>query len=76
MNTLPVINMTMTGQNIKRLRKDAGMSVRQLQDIFGFGTPQAVYKWQQGESLPSVDNLIALASVLHVKVDDIIVVNK
>ena len=45
---MPVIDMMKTGQNIVLLRKRAGLSVRDLQDAFGFGTPQAIYKWQQG----------------------------
>lgn len=47
MVNLPTIDMTGTGQNINRLRKQAGLSVKDLQDIFGFATPQAIYKWQQ-----------------------------
>ena len=73
MVNLPVIDMIRTGQNIGRLRKQAGMSVRDLQDIFGFATPQAIYKWQQGAALPTIDNLVVLAAVLQVRVDDILV---
>lgn len=47
MVNLPVIDMIGTGQNIERLRKQAGLSVRDLQDVFGFATPQAIYKWQR-----------------------------
>ena len=70
---LPVIDMIGTGQNIARLRKQAGLSVRDLQDIFGFATPQAIYKWQQGVALPTIDNLVVLAAVLQVRLDDILV---
>ncbi len=73
MVNLPTIDMTGTGQNINRLRKQAGLSVRDLQDIFGFATPQAIYKWQQGVALPAIDNLVVLAAVLQVRVDDILV---
>lgn len=69
----PVIDMVRTGQNISRLRKQAGLSVRDLQDIFGFATPQAIYKWQQGVALPTIDNLVVLAAVLQVRMDDILV---
>ena len=65
--------MAKTGQNIIILRKKAGLSVRDLQDAFGFGTPQAIYKWQQGLALPTIDNLVALATLLGVTIDDIIV---
>ncbi len=73
MVNLPVIDMRRTGQNIGRLRKQAGLSVKDLQDIFGFATPQAIYKWQQGAALPTIDNLVVLAAVLQVRVDDILV---
>lgn len=70
---IPTIDMVRTGQNINRLRKAAGVTVRDLQDVFGFATPQAIYKWQQGAALPTIDNLVVLAAVLGVKIDDILV---
>ena len=73
MVNLPVIDMIGTGQNIARLRKQAGLTVRDLQDVFGFATPQAIYKWQQGVALPTIDNLVVLAAVLQVRLDDILV---
>lgn len=72
---LPTIDMVATGNNISRLREQAGMSVRDLQSIFGFATPQAIYKWQNGISMPTIDNLIVLSVVLNVKVEDIVVLN-
>jgi len=48
MFTMPTIDMVATGRNIMRLREAAGLNVRDLQDIFGFATPQAIYKWQHG----------------------------
>ena len=73
MNTLPVIDMTATGINISRLRKNAGLSVRDLQNIFGFSTPQAIYKWQRGLAMPTLDNIVVLAAVFGVTIDDILV---
>ena len=75
MVNLPTIDMIKTGQNIATLRKQAGLSVRDLQDIFGFATPQAIYKWQQGVALPTIDNLVVLAAVLQVRMDDILVID-
>lgn len=73
--TIPTINMTATGSNINRMRIEAGLSVRQLQDVFGFTTPQAIYKWQHGTAMPTLDNLIILSEVFHVHMDDIIIRN-
>lgn len=67
--------MTATGQNITRLRKDAGLTVKDLADIFGFTTPQAVYKWQHGVAMPTLDNLVVLAAVFGVPMDEILVVD-
>ena len=67
--------MVATGQRISDLRTAAGMSVKDLQDVFGFGTPNAVYKWQRGLALPTVDNLVVLSEVFGVPIDDIIVVD-
>ena len=71
---MPVIDRTLTGQNISNIRKQRGRTVKELQSIFGFATPQAIYKWQQGAALPTVDNLVVLAAVFGVPVDSILVV--
>ena len=71
---MPTVNLTMTGANIRAIRKQRGLSVKELQDIFGFATPQAIYKWQQGVTLPTVDNLVVLASVFGVPMEKILVI--
>ncbi len=71
--SFPVIDPVATGENILRLRKERGLTVRDLQAYFGFEQPQAIYKWQYGKSLPSVDNLYALSSLLEVPMNDILV---
>ena len=76
MYAMPTIDMVATGKNIERLRKNAGISVRDLQDVFGFGTPQAIYKWQHGTAMPTIDNLVVLADILQVRIDDILVVER
>ena len=73
MNRIPVIDVAKTGLNITRLRVNAGLTVKDLQDIFGFNTPQAIYKWQRGTALPTVDNLVVLAAVFGVRLDDILI---
>lgn len=75
MITIPAIDMAATGRNIARMRENAGLTVRDLQDIFGFATPQAIYKWQHGTAMPTLDNLVALALIFGVPMDDIIVVD-
>lgn len=69
----PVIDLQATGANILRLRKEAGYSVRELQQYLGFEQPQAIYKWQSGAGLPSVDNLLALSELFQISINDILV---
>lgn len=69
----PVIDPIATGKNILALRKEKGLTVRDLQEYFGFEEPQAIYRWQYGKTLPSVDNLYALSAVLGVPMEKILV---
>ena len=67
------IDLKATGENITRLRNASGMSVKEVQKKIGFSTSMAVYKWQYGRTLPTVDNLVRLADLFNVKMDDIII---
>lgn len=72
---MPTINIKATGNNIMKMREKAGLTVKDLQEIFGFATPQAIYKWQNGLAMPTVDNLVILAAVFGCKIDDLIIVD-
>ena len=69
----PVIDLEATGQNIRRLREEKGLSVRELSGLLSLSDVQAVYKWQRGETLPSTDNLVALSKFLDVPIDRILI---
>lgn len=73
MVNVPKIDMAETGINIANLRKQKNISVKALQKMLGFNTPQAIFKWQRGDSLPTLDNLVILAEIFGVKIDDIVV---
>ena len=73
LKTFPVIDLGATGNNIRRLRMERGLTVRELQSYFGFEEPRAIYEWQKGESLPTVDNLYALGTIFEVPMDQILV---
>lgn len=75
MLNIPTVDLIKTGENITNMRKEAGMSVKDLQEMFGFGTPQAIYKWQQGAALPTVDNLVVLSVIFGKTIDEILVLD-
>lgn len=70
--TYPIVDLTATGRRIEELRKANGLSVIELSEIIGV-TIQAIYHWQYGMKLPTIDNLVVLASVFGVTIDEIVV---
>ncbi|MBR4146229.1 MAG: helix-turn-helix transcriptional regulator [Lachnospiraceae bacterium] len=65
-----------TGDQIKKLIKENGYTVKDVQGAMGFENPQAIYKWMAGRTLPSLDNLIILSRMLHTKTEDILVIDE
>ena len=76
MKRFPVIDMKATGQNIKELRISRGYTVKDLQEYLGFEEPQAIYKWQRGENLFSIDHLFALAKLFEVPIEEILIMRE
>jgi transcriptional regulator with XRE-family HTH domain len=72
MTNLPIINMHATGENIKKFMRKNGYTVIALQEALGLATKQAVYKWLNGDTLPSIDNLLALSTLFDVRIEDIL----
>lgn len=70
------IQLDLTGKRIRELLNENGYTVRDVQGAMGFSSPQAVYKWLSGQTLPSVDNLVVLSRILHTSIDSILVVDE
>lgn len=71
---MPMIDTVATGKNIKDMATKHGMRAQDIQTVFGFGTPQTVFKWFRGATMPSIDNMVVLAKIFNATVDDILVV--
>lgn len=71
---MAVIDAKRTGARIGALRDAAGLDNAAIADAMGFTTRNAVYKWLRGDALPTLDNMLILADLFGVKIDDIIVV--
>ena len=69
----PVIDMCKTGENIKHLREERSISVAALQEYLGLASQQAIYNWQRGTCLPTVDHLCALSHLFSVPMDNILI---
>ena len=71
----PVLDLTATGAKIKTIMKQKGISARELQLIMDFPYVQTIYNWFAGKNMPTIDNLVVLAQILGVTMDDLVVTN-
>ena len=69
----PIIDMVETGKMIKQLADKEHISVQEIQDVCGLSSFQAVYKWLNGENIPTVEKLEKLAILFKTDIDDILV---
>ena len=76
MCTTTRIDLIETGRRISDLRRQKDLSIKEMQYALGFNTPQAIFKWQRGDSLPSIDNLVVLAEIFDTTIDDILVISR
>ena len=70
---MATIDMIATGANIKKIMKANKIKVVEMADIMGFNTPQAIYKWFRGDSMPTIDNMVIMADIFNTTIDKIIV---
>ena len=72
MCTFPSIDPVATGLRIKELRIEKKLKVEQISSFMGFESEQAVYKWQRGDSLPTLDNMVALSRLFETPIENIV----
>ena len=68
--------MIATGANIKNMMRARNIKVKDVQDVCGFGTPQAIFKWMRGDCMPTIDNMVIIADMFDCAIDDIVVVDR
>ena len=69
----PVLDLAATGTKIKSVMKDKGITARELQIIMDFPYVQTIYNWFAGKNMPTIDNLVVLAKILAVPMDELVV---
>jgi transcriptional regulator with XRE-family HTH domain len=76
MFSMPVIDVKATGANIKAIMKMKGFKIADVQARCGFNTPQAIFKWLRGDAVPTIDNMIIIADMFGVTIDQIVIIKK
>ena len=59
------------GEKLKIYRTGLGLSQEKVAELVGVSR-QAVTKWENNQAAPSTENLIALASLYHVSLDELV----
>ena len=73
---MAVLNMVATGANIRALMAAAGVTAAEVAQMLGLTTANAVYRWMNGTSVPSIDNLLLLREILGTGIDEILVTDR
>lgn len=58
-------------ENLKSIRKQAGMSQEQLAEKLGVSR-QAVTKWETGAGIPDIENIMAISALFDISIDELL----
>ena len=74
--SIPVIDVPATSKRLKELRESLNITVAQIQKLLGMENPQSIYTWENANEkyLPRLDNLVTLAKLYKVSLDELIVI--
>jgi len=68
-----VLDMKLTGYLLSVMIRKRGYTVGEIQKELGLSCPQPVYRWINGQTMPSIDNLYKLSTILGVHMDDLMI---
>lgn len=70
------IDAAATGANIRRLIARKGITTFQLSQRLGLTTPNVCYRWYTGETMPRIDNLVLISSIVGCELGELIKVRE
>ena len=75
---VPVIDIEETSKKLKSMRVQHDISVAEMQKLFAMENPQSIYNWENPDkkTLPCIDNLVILAKLYQIPVDDLLVIQQ
>lgn len=71
--SVQVIDTKQTGSRIKEMCKERNVAPNELKERMQFTSVTPIYKWWEGKSVPSLDNLVILAKVLETSIESLLV---
>lgn len=71
-SSFPVIDKMKTGKRLRLLMKWNAITPADIMDYLNLTCVQTVYRWLNGQNIPSVDHLYALSQLFNMRVDDLL----
>lgn len=68
------VDRRVTGLNIYRLIEDSTFTREEIAEFLELTTPRVIYDWTNGLKLPSIENLLNLAKLFNVQMEDILAI--
>ena len=63
-----------TGLRLYRLIEDSGYTREEIAFFLELTSSRVIYDWLNGDKLPSTENLLNLAKLFNVQIEDILVI--
>lgn len=61
---------------IRDLMDQRGVTVKMVAAHLGLASGNAVYKWERGQCLPTIDSMVMLTDILECSLDDLIAIKE
>lgn len=62
-----------TGEQIKKVLRQNGYTVKDLQVSLNLECPQPIYRWINGKIMPSIDHLYCMSKLFNMHMEDFLV---
>lgn len=66
------LDMIMTGKVIRNMIMKRGFTIKDIQQKLNLSCPQPIYRWLNGQTLPSLDNLYMLSGILEIPMEELL----
>lgn len=66
------LDVKSSGQKLHAAIRKSGYSVRDIQKMLSLACPNSVYRWINGHTMPSIENLFRLSRILNTSMENLI----
>ena len=62
-----------TSKRIRNIIIESSLTVEEVAEMLGFGSPRIIYYWFNGTKIPNVESLYNLSKIFEIKMEDFLV---